>query len=113
MEASFIGKAFRARRVPASSRSAFIHRDLHEVEIRIAHVDRAYRADGAGLLHRTLDDLDLRCLELLDHRIERYGRDEAEIERSRHRDVRLRLELAPPFMQVDLLPAEAEREPLR
>src|SRR2546422_11520779 len=112
MEASFIGKASRARCVPASSRSAFIYRNLHEVEIRIAHIDRAYRADRAGLLHRALDDFDVLRLQLADHCIERHSCDEAQIERSRHGDMRFRLALAPPLMQVDLLLAEAEREPL-
>src|SRR5258708_2864910 len=67
---------------------------------------------AAGFPHRALDDPDLRLLQPLDDLVQRHGGDEAQIERSRHGDMRPGLELPAPLVQIDLLLAEAEREPL-
>src|SRR5258706_1651467 len=92
--------------------SGTVDRDLNEVEVGIAHVHRAHRSHRAGLRHRPFEDLDFQRTQLLDDFFQGHRSDEAQIQRPRHRDVRARLELAAPFVQVDLLGAELEREAL-
>src|SRR6185503_1131957 len=97
---------------PCRPASFFIHRDLDEIEIGVAHVDRTDEAGGAGFPDRSLNHRDAVQLQPADDLVQRQRRDEAQIERSRDRDVRARLELPAPLVQVDLLVAEGEREAL-
>ena len=48
-----------------------------------------------------------------DHLVQRLPGDEAEVEGTRHRQVRLGLEFVPPLVQIDLLVAIAQRLALR
>src|SRR5260221_681758 len=74
---------------------------------------RFLEAPGLELLIGHAELRLLRLLETLDDLVQRHRGDEAQIERPGHGDMRPRLELAAPLVQVDLLLAEAEREPLR
>src|SRR5437773_12222512 len=67
--------------------------DFHQVEVRVAHIDRTQLGHRAGLRYRAFDDLDSRFLEFPDYVIQWHRRDEAKIERPRHRHMRARLEL--------------------
>ena len=50
--------AGRARRAhPGGAALAFVDRDLHQIQVRVAHVDRADRPLRAALAHRAFDDL--------------------------------------------------------
>src|SRR3989442_4530497 len=88
-------------------------RDLDEIEVRIAYVDRADRAGSSGLHHRALHYLDSRACQFRDHLFEGHASDEAQVQAAGHRHVRPGIELPAPFVQVDLLAAELEREALR
>jgi hypothetical protein len=81
-----------------------------EISIRLkSHVDRADAPRGAGAQHRAFDDGPALRVQPLDHRVERDAGDEAEVQRTGHRQVRLGLELGALHVQVDLLQAEAQR----
>jgi hypothetical protein len=86
-------------------------RYLDQVQVRISNIHRADAPGRTGARAGPLFDPHARCLEAIDHRLERQRRDEAQVERARHRQVRLRLELGALHMQVDLLVAEAKRLP--
>lgn len=92
--------------------SAFVRqrfRDLDQVEIGVAHVDRAQAVCRTGPLHRTRDDWPAARAQVFDHDVERPIGDEAQIKRARNRQMRFWFELAPAFVDVDLLRAELER----
>src|SRR5438093_7708388 len=86
--------------------------ELDEIEVRIAYVDRADRAGSSGLHHRALHYLDSRACQFRDHLFEGHASDEAQVQAAGHRHVRPGIELPAPFVQVDLLAAELEREAL-
>src|SRR5688500_1591836 len=86
--------------------------DFHQVQVRIANVDRADRPLRAGLADRAFDDPDPCLVEALDDLLQGHAGDEAQVQRAWHGDVGARGELLPPLVQVDLLAAELEREAL-
>src|SRR5438105_11069286 len=88
------------------------NRDLDEIEVRVAYVDRSDRAGSSRLHHRTLHYFDSCACQFPDHLLEGCGSDEAQVQAAGHRHVRLGIELPAPFVQVDLLVAELEREAL-
>src|SRR6266480_2224977 len=88
------------------------NRDLDEIEVRVAYVDRSDRAGSPRLHHRTLHYFDSRARQFPDHFLEGRRSDEAQVQAAGHRHVRLGIELPAPFVQVDLLVAELEREAL-
>src|SRR6266540_5860088 len=51
-------------------------------------------------------------MQFFNYLFQRHGSDKAQIQRARHRHVRARLEFPAPLVQVDLLPAELERQAL-
>lgn len=82
--------------------------DFDEIEVRVADVDGADPLRGAGACHGALHDGPVGLRQPFDHRVERDRGDEAQIQRARHRQVRLGLELLPAHVQIDLLVAEAK-----
>src|SRR5688500_6677231 len=62
-----------------SSSLLIVDRDFHEVEVRVAHVQRANRPLGAGLRHRPLDDLHVEGLQPRGHVLEGHRGDEAQV----------------------------------
>src|SRR5450830_1604410 len=82
--------------------------DLDQVQVWVAHIDRADLLRRARAHHRAFDDGPGGGLQAFDHLGQRHGGDEAQVQRAGHRQVGLGLELAAPHMQVDLLLAELE-----
>ena len=84
---------------------------LHEIAVGIAHVDRPQRTDGPGAIDRALLDRDANVAEVRDHCLDRAVDEQAEIAGAWQRRGGVRLELCPGLMEIDLLVAEAQREP--
>src|SRR2546422_3408175 len=98
-----LGEAVAVRLEPAG--------DLEEIAVGVAQIDRLDRAERARPLDGPLEQRDAVLGETPDPRLERLVRQEAEVARSGGRPLRLRLELLPGPVQVDLLRSEPEREP--
>src|SRR5439155_10506249 len=81
------------------------------VAVGIAEVHRPQRAARAGLPNGAELDGDAFTSQMSDDVIERNVRAEAEIDRSRRRDARVRLELAAGLMEVELRISEGEGAP--
>lgn len=88
-----------------------VTRNLDQVHIRITEVDREYGTTRTGPAHGAFDDRDLMTPKVLHRIAERHGGDEAEIGGAGGGTSRLRLELSPDLMQVDLLITEGKRLP--
>src|SRR2546422_10906640 len=78
-------------------------RDFDQIEIRVAHIYRTQPGHRSSLRYRPLDDFYFQFLQFPDDLVERHGGDEAKIERPWHGDMRARLELLAPLVQVDFL----------
>src|SRR5262249_21750094 len=86
-----------------------IIRDLDEVLVRVADIDRLDRPDGAGARSRSGDDRHLATLQVRDDLGDRHLGDEAQIARARGRPVGDETGDVVGRVQVDLLLAEAQR----
>ncbi len=99
------GKRLRERR------GALVIRDLDEVLVGIADVDRLDRADGAGARPRPGDDRHPAALQMGDEFGQRHLGDEAQIAGARGRLVGDQPRDVVSRVQVDLLLAETQRRP--
>src|SRR5439155_1195396 len=81
------------------------------VAVGIAEVHRPQRAARAGLRNGAELDGDAFASQMSDDVVERNVRAEADIDRSRRRDARVRLELAAGLMEVELPFSEGEGAP--
>src|SRR5690242_2889957 len=88
-------------------------RDLDQVLVGIAKVNRADREARARADNRSLLDGDLLALEMRDDLVERAVGEKAHVERSRGRDARLDARLVTGRMHVELVVAEAQRDAVR
>jgi hypothetical protein len=88
-------------------------RDLDQIQVGIAHVDRTQLLGGTGALDRSFDDRPVTRIQARDDVIERTVGDEAKVQSAGHWKVSLGFELAPALVNVDLLGVEAKREPTR
>src|SRR6185503_18801944 len=102
----------RARKIRDGPRFSRRLRDLDQVQVRIAHVDRAQLRHRSGFCNGSFNNGNAGFSQLLNYFIQRHGSDEAKIERSGNGNVGARRELLAPLVQVDLLVAELERESL-
>src|SRR5258707_3916326 len=84
-------------------------RDLYQVLVRVADIDRLYGADGAGARPWPGDDRNTASFKMRRHLGERHRSDEAQIARPRRRLVGDEARDLARGMQVDLLLPEAQR----
>src|SRR6516162_2894770 len=93
----------------ASASPASIIRNLDQVEVGIANIDRLDRADRTGARPWSGYDRNAAAFEMRRHFGERYRRDKAQIGRTRGRSVAYQTRNVVGGMQVDLLLTKAQR----
>ncbi|OWK26385.1 hypothetical protein AJ87_03910 [Rhizobium yanglingense] len=82
---------------------------LDEIAVRIAEIDGADSAVGAGAFDGSFLDCNIGCFQMRDDLGECCFGDKAEIRRTRYRLVGFGIEFAPGLVKVDLLIAEFQR----